>query len=319
MELRVDEEFALLHRQLSDLELQQLEENILRDGEISSPIVAWEDYVLDGMHRMRIAEKHGLQYRVKTISLRNRQEAMIWIINHQLGQRNISSFEATRLRAEQAKLVGDTASVAKKHNVSQRTVQRDLEADRAKEKMSDDILARCESGSIQNSRADWKLYGQLTDSQRTAVDNALRRDTKLSLRQALPAISLGLSAADHEILQNSCLAAQVKKAIALGNKHASHKSIIDFEKLKDDQKQYVATIMEDPEVRDLGEAIKHFKSSRRPKPRVDKRSVARSAVKEGVDAVRQNIEDLHAVVPDKNRRDKCMDHVQGIHDQWEDW
>ena len=58
MQLRIDPEFESRIPPLTDDEFQQLEENILADGVIISPIVVWEGVVIDGHNRFRIVEKH---------------------------------------------------------------------------------------------------------------------------------------------------------------------------------------------------------------------------------------------------------------------
>ena len=58
MELRIDPEFESRIPPLTDDEFQQLEENILADGKIISPIIVWGDVIIDGHNRFRIAEKH---------------------------------------------------------------------------------------------------------------------------------------------------------------------------------------------------------------------------------------------------------------------
>ena len=94
---------------MSESELQLLEQNILRDG-IRDPLVVWGDTLIDGHNRYAIAQKHGLGYKTVQIELEDDTAAKIWIMNNQLGRRNLST--ATRalmvldmkpLFAEQAK------------------------------------------------------------------------------------------------------------------------------------------------------------------------------------------------------------------------
>ena len=94
---------------MSENEFQLLEQNILRDG-IRDPLVVWGDTLIDGHNRYAIAQKHGLEYKTVQIELEDDTAAKIWIMNNQLGRRNLST--ATRalmaldmkpLFAEQAK------------------------------------------------------------------------------------------------------------------------------------------------------------------------------------------------------------------------
>lgn len=89
----VDKEFAGLIPASSADELSQLEANILREGCIDA-LVVWDCgtklVLLDGHQRRAICKKHGLGHRFKRLEFATRQEARNWIINHQLGRRNIS-------------------------------------------------------------------------------------------------------------------------------------------------------------------------------------------------------------------------------------
>ena len=105
----MNQRFKDIIRPLSENELQLLEQNILRDG-IRDPLVVWGDTLIDGHNRYAIAQKHGLEYKTVQIELEDDTAAKIWIMNNQLGRRNLST--ATRalmvldmkpLFAEQAK------------------------------------------------------------------------------------------------------------------------------------------------------------------------------------------------------------------------
>ena len=81
---------------LSPDEYRQLEENILAEG-IRDPLVVWEvpngDMILlDGHNRFEIAAKHGgIHFEVKKMhfSGNDREQAIVWICDNQLGRRNL--------------------------------------------------------------------------------------------------------------------------------------------------------------------------------------------------------------------------------------
>lgn len=91
MQLRIDPEFESRIPPLTDDEFQQLEENILADGVIISPIVVWEGVVIDGHNRFRIVEKHPhISFTTCERQFENRYEALAWICKNQLGRRNLT-------------------------------------------------------------------------------------------------------------------------------------------------------------------------------------------------------------------------------------
>ena len=89
--LKIDPEFSAQILPLSFEELQQLEQNIIAEGRLLNPIITWNGYILDGHTRYRILRKHSfIEYEIKEMEFSSRQEALIWICNHQLGRRNLT-------------------------------------------------------------------------------------------------------------------------------------------------------------------------------------------------------------------------------------
>jgi len=64
-------------------------------------LVVWEDNgaLLDGHARYEICTRLGIPYRLHAIRLRSRAAARRWIIQNQLGRRNINHFQRDRLDA----------------------------------------------------------------------------------------------------------------------------------------------------------------------------------------------------------------------------
>ena len=89
--LKIDLEFSAQILPLSFEELQQLEMNMIRDGKLTDPIIVWNKTILDGHNRYNLLKKHSfIEYEIKEMELSSRQEALIWICNHQLGRRNLT-------------------------------------------------------------------------------------------------------------------------------------------------------------------------------------------------------------------------------------
>lgn len=94
--IRIYEELKEFIAPLSEEEIQRLENNILKEG-IRDPLILWKNndhYVLiDGHNRYSIAQKHELKFPYKTMEFENKEEIEIWMVNNQLGRRNISSVQ----------------------------------------------------------------------------------------------------------------------------------------------------------------------------------------------------------------------------------
>lgn len=89
--LIIDPEFRDKIPPLTEDEFTLLEENILSDGAVFSPLIVWDGTILDGHNRYEIIQKHPeLTYAVHKVSFANRYEAISWICKHQLGRRNLT-------------------------------------------------------------------------------------------------------------------------------------------------------------------------------------------------------------------------------------
>ena len=88
--LTIDPEFEAKCPPLTDDELSQLEENILEEGLVLMPLIVWNDTIVDGHNRYRIAQAHpGIGFRTHEKQFSNRYEALSWICKNQLGRRNL--------------------------------------------------------------------------------------------------------------------------------------------------------------------------------------------------------------------------------------
>lgn len=89
--LIIDPEFKAQIPPLTEDERKQLEENILADGEILSPILVWNDTIVDGHNRYEILQSHPeIPCSIRDLELETRDEVLVWICKHQLGRRNLT-------------------------------------------------------------------------------------------------------------------------------------------------------------------------------------------------------------------------------------
>ena len=87
----ISKDFKEILPPLSDSEFQNLEFDILKRG-ILHPILIWNGICIDGMHRLQIAKKHRLKYQTKELRFNSKEEAKVWVFEHQIGRRNQSPF-----------------------------------------------------------------------------------------------------------------------------------------------------------------------------------------------------------------------------------
>lgn len=94
--LKINEELRDLISPLSFEEKDQLTKNILEYG-IREPIITWQGYIIDGHNRYDIAQNYELEYKTMEISRNTIDDVKIWMIDNQLGRRNLNSYDRTRL------------------------------------------------------------------------------------------------------------------------------------------------------------------------------------------------------------------------------
>ena len=105
---------------LTEDEFSLLEENILSDGAVFSPLIVWDGIILDGHNRYEIIQKHPeLIYAVHEMQFTNRYEALSWICKNQLGRRNLTPQQkkyliGQRYEAEKMAQGGDRKSTEAK-------------------------------------------------------------------------------------------------------------------------------------------------------------------------------------------------------------
>lgn len=104
----IDPEFQSLIPPLSHDEYKQLEENCKRDGILDS-LKVWHGILIDGHNRHRIAEEWDLNYRVDEIDLPDRDAVILWIIDHQLGERNLIPYDKIVLEDKKKTILAELA------------------------------------------------------------------------------------------------------------------------------------------------------------------------------------------------------------------
>ena len=141
-ELKIDKEFEKLIPKLTDEEFFQLEQNILNNG-IQDSIKTWDNYIIDGHNRYKIAQKHNLEFTTYPMDgkLLTRNDVIEWMLNNQMGRRNLNPDQLSIIRgklynlhkypsknnnSERKICVNKSANdMSKLYNVSPRTIQND--------------------------------------------------------------------------------------------------------------------------------------------------------------------------------------------------
>ena len=87
--MKINENFIHLIPPLSVEELQQLEQNLIRDG-CREPLCVWNNTILDGNNSYEIFTRMQIPFTIRRIYFKCCEEATAWICSNQLGRRNIT-------------------------------------------------------------------------------------------------------------------------------------------------------------------------------------------------------------------------------------
>lgn len=94
-ELKIDPELRDLLPPITNEEYKQLEKNILKNGfDKNFPIMEWNGFIVDGHNRYDICKKNNVtDYTVGTLAYKTKEEVMEWMLDIQLGRRNLSPIQ----------------------------------------------------------------------------------------------------------------------------------------------------------------------------------------------------------------------------------
>ncbi len=135
--LKIDEEFKDLLPPLSADAMKELRASIEAEG-IRDPLIVWagEDVLVDGHNRYHIAKEKNIIPAVVEREFKDRAHVIRWILQNQLGRRNLTPDERTyfigRLynevkQSDKTPMEGGKTTaqvIAEQHGVSERTVRR---------------------------------------------------------------------------------------------------------------------------------------------------------------------------------------------------
>ncbi|GAB3179675.1 ParB N-terminal domain-containing protein [Telluribacter humicola] len=174
-------------------ETQQLESNLLADG-IKDPLTVWETtsdvigttsaagnlpdqeggkgpvYVLiDGHNRYTLARQHGLDYPVHILHFDDISQVRDYMINYQLGRRNLTPEQASYLRGlrynkmkeeNRSERINVAEHLAGEYKVSTRTIKRDAEYAKGLDELSPGLKSEVLGGKTKFPRAAAKALAK---------------------------------------------------------------------------------------------------------------------------------------------------------------
>ncbi len=190
---------------LSKEEFNQLKENLISEG-CREPLMVWErsnqDYILiDGHNRYQICQELDISFRVKPLKFDNVDQAKFWMINNQLGRRNLNpdqmsyyrglKYESLKKKRGGYEFVESKGQnepptytkLAEEFNVSESTIKRDAKfangltlVAKFNPKLKNKIL----KGETKIKKADIILFAGIDDKEIKSIKNEADLHNKAS-------------------------------------------------------------------------------------------------------------------------------------------
>jgi N6-adenosine-specific RNA methylase IME4 len=115
--MQILKELEALIPPLTSKEFKQLERNILEEG-IRDPLVTWNGILVDGHNRYRIAQEHDINYVTVEKEFADMNAVKEWMVNNQLGRRNLPDYVKGELHSIIADLLKEKNKISKSESVS---------------------------------------------------------------------------------------------------------------------------------------------------------------------------------------------------------
>ena len=100
MNIQINPKFRDLLPALSAEKYAQLEQNLMKSG-CREPLTLWGDVIIDGHNRFEICTNNEIEFKTVQEELESEDDAIDWIINNQLGRRNLTDNERRYFRGLQ--------------------------------------------------------------------------------------------------------------------------------------------------------------------------------------------------------------------------
>lgn len=210
----IDPEIKSYIRALKAHEYNSLEDNILEKGCLD-PLKVWEghDILLDGHNRYSICEEHDIDYNIEYMVFDTLEDVLDWMIDNQLGRRNLTADEMSYLRGlkynrvkqghgtnryttkmGQSDLSTTSEVIAEETGTSGSTIKRDGvyadSVDTLARALGSDVRNALLSGNIPATRKDVQELAARVKSEPEAIEAVIETAQKANVRNTREAEKL---------------------------------------------------------------------------------------------------------------------------------
>ena len=180
---RINPDFESLIPPLTTDEFNQLEQNILAHG-CRDPIALWRDIVVDGHNRLEICTKHGIEYETVKLRFPSKEAVKIWMLENQLGRRNLTDAMRIELAARKVEYMGHRTNetIAREAKLSEKTVQRYMQI---KTRGGPELLEKVMTGDLKIGTAHQRVVVTSITREQIETDEPTPEERNFNISRAI--------------------------------------------------------------------------------------------------------------------------------------
>ncbi|OAA90816.1 hypothetical protein [Clostridium coskatii] len=127
-DIKIETEFKHLLPPLTEEQKSELEKDIIKNGCLT-PLVVWNNILVDGHHRYDICTKNNIPFDLTEMDFKDKLEAMEWAWSNQKNRRNLNKYELAQIALKfkpviEAKAKENQLSTLKQNTVLQKSAER---------------------------------------------------------------------------------------------------------------------------------------------------------------------------------------------------
>lgn len=194
-EIIVDKELKDFIVPLSKEEYSQLEENIIEQG-CRDQLIVWEtekgDILIDGHNRLSICRKHNLPFKTRNLKFSDKEEVKLWILNNQLGRRNLTPDQLSyyrglkylsvkkdrggyeNVKSKGQKDISTSERLAEEFKVSESTIKRDAKFTQGLDIIGNSnpaLKLKILNGEVKVNKSDIRILGEGDETLLQSIKN----------------------------------------------------------------------------------------------------------------------------------------------------
>ena len=288
--MRIEKEFKELIPPLSDEEFQELEKNCCEYGIRDNLVVAVYpgsdgEVLIDGHNRHEIARKCNLSFTTKRIDFESKEAAMIWMINNQIGRRNLTTYQRAVLALKTKPMLEKQAREKRNETLKQNATV-NQKSDEREEFNTTKELAKIAGVSHDTIHKVEVIQQKAPEETKKALNRG-----EVSINQ----VYSGIKAAESQTKQQE-KAKEIREARQRREEfeHKKHDNMVNFSDIKQD-KEDAETLSEDfyEDVIKIGSKILFIESLMREE---ELKPLLRSMKKVDMDDLMYRFKNYHSII-----------------------